>query len=124
ARWPRRGAGRAGTRASARARIRVRRRGARARRRSRGRACSATGTCRLLRDRPSGAVPQQRLACDPDGFCVTGAEVVESARRARPPLRPTQGGQEMAAQDTVDTARKLYEHWNTREFDRVAELMA
>ena len=30
----------------------------------------------------------------------------------------------MAAQDTVDVARKLYEHWNAREFDRVAELMA
>ena len=30
----------------------------------------------------------------------------------------------MAEQDNVDIARKLYEHWNAREFDRVAELMA
>jgi len=30
----------------------------------------------------------------------------------------------MAAQDSVEIARKLYEHWNAREFDRVAELMA
>ena len=27
-------------------------------------------------------------------------------------------------QDNVDIARKLYEHWNAREFDRIAELMA
>jgi steroid delta-isomerase-like uncharacterized protein len=30
----------------------------------------------------------------------------------------------MAEQDNVDIARKLYEHWNAREFDRVAELIA
>jgi len=30
----------------------------------------------------------------------------------------------MAEQDNVDIARKLYQHWNAREFDRVAELMA
>ena len=30
----------------------------------------------------------------------------------------------MAQQDNVDIARKLYEHWNARDFDRVAELMA
>src|SRR5713226_430248 len=30
----------------------------------------------------------------------------------------------MAEQDNVDIARKLYEHWNAREFDRVAELVA
>src|SRR5438445_5814877 len=30
----------------------------------------------------------------------------------------------MAEQDNVDIARKLYEHWNARDFDRVAELMA
>ena len=30
----------------------------------------------------------------------------------------------MGQQDNVDIARKLYEHWNAREFDRLAELMA
>jgi steroid delta-isomerase-like uncharacterized protein len=30
----------------------------------------------------------------------------------------------MAQQDSVDIARKLYEHWNSREFERVAALMA
>jgi steroid delta-isomerase-like uncharacterized protein len=30
----------------------------------------------------------------------------------------------MAQQENVDIARKLYEHWNSREFDRVAELIA
>jgi len=30
----------------------------------------------------------------------------------------------MAEQENVDIARKFYEHWNAREFDRVAELIA
>jgi steroid delta-isomerase-like uncharacterized protein len=30
----------------------------------------------------------------------------------------------MGQQDNVDIARKFYEHWNAREFDRLAELMA
>lgn len=30
----------------------------------------------------------------------------------------------MAQQDNVKIARNLYEHWNAREFDRVAELIA
>src|SRR5437763_14994047 len=30
----------------------------------------------------------------------------------------------MAEQENVDIARKLYEHWNAREFERVAELIA
>ncbi|MGB2954224.1 MAG: ester cyclase [Gaiellaceae bacterium] len=30
----------------------------------------------------------------------------------------------MAQQDNADIPRKLYEHWNAREFDRVAELIA
>ena len=30
----------------------------------------------------------------------------------------------MAHEDNVDIARKFYDHWNARAFERVADLMA